>query len=264
MSCWTRPRAEAHGPHGWRAWGIALLPLLLLVALVIGSLSVPTRIRDYQQRYFAALPARIHAEHPRYRDTLARPTGDWQLASLAPGNGHNATYAGGAFWLKGVPDASARASVAAWTTGSYSDAAVEVTAREVGSAVDPSSDGVGLLARAGDGQGVAFVVNNEGDWGFYRYEVDRPSPSWSSIKTGDFFPAPSHDNTPIRLLLVMRGATYLFYVNDEYVGSFTDDEFRSTPRAGRVGVIVLGQPSAGVFTNFAVYPVTSPPSLEYV
>ena len=257
-------RAEARGPHGWRAWGIGLLPLLLLVALVIGSLSAPTRIRDYQQQYLAALPARILAEHPRYRDTLARPTGDWQLASLAPGNGHNVTYTGGALRLNGVPDASARASVAAWTTGSYSDAAVEVTAREVGSAADSFSDGVGLLARASDGQGVAFIANNDGAWGFYRYELDRRLPSWSYIKSGRFSPVPGHDNTPMRLLLVMRGATYLFYVNDEYIGSFTDDEFNRTPHTGRVGVIVLGQPAAGVFTSFAVYPVKSPPALEYV
>jgi hypothetical protein len=257
-------RAEARGPHGWRAWGIAIIPLLLLVALVIGSVSVPSRIRDYQQRYFAALPTRLHAQPPRYRDTLAHPTGDWQLASLAPGNGHNATYTGGALRLNSAANAASNTSVAAWTTGSYGDAAVEVTAREIGTPADPYSDGVGLLVRASDRQGVAFIANNDGAWRFYRYDPDRRVLPWSYIKSGNFFPAPGHDNTPIRLLLVMRGASYLFYVNDEYAGSFTDDELDRTSRAGRVGVIVLGQPSAGVFTNFVVYPVSSPPSLEYV
>jgi len=64
---------------------------------------------------------------------------------------------------------------------------------------------------------------------------------------------------------LMRGDAFVLYVNGSYVAAITNHiDHAPLPRAGRVGVYLNDGAAQGVFTNFAVYPVTSPPSLEYV
>ncbi|HZC78565.1 MAG TPA: hypothetical protein VE258_12510, partial [Ktedonobacterales bacterium] len=68
---------------------------------------------------------------------------------------------------------------------------------------------------------------------------------------------------PNRLLVIMRGGQYLLYINNQFVGSYYDDA-HDTPSRGYAGVYVNQANTEGIFTNFTVYQVKPPPSLEYV
>jgi hypothetical protein len=57
-----------------------------------------------------------------------------------------------------------------------------------------------------------------------------------------------------RLAVIMRGSSYAFFINDQFVGIYHD----RGPTTGRVGVFVDGLGDAVAFSDLAVYPAPTP------
>ena len=57
-----------------------------------------------------------------------------------------------------------------------------------------------------------------------------------------------------RVAILMRGDTYVHYVNGTFIGAGTDS---SAPSSGAAGVYVNSDAAGGQFSDFAVYPVYS-------
>jgi hypothetical protein len=118
-----------------------------------------------------------------------------------------------------------------------------------------------LLLRASEGNAdfVAFLVTPSGKWMLWRFhDVGDETRNWSEIASGRsdaIHPGAGEQN---RLLVIISGARYLCYVNDQFVGVFQDDG-PALPQ-GRMGVFVNESTTEGVFSTFAVYPapVTDP------
>lgn len=242
--------------RGWVRMVSQLAVPVLLLGLLYG---VGGWLQRYQPEYYASLPARLHAEQPLFHDALTTDTGAWTPADQTATARERFAYANGAYQLSST---ASNTTIGSWAPGSYGDAAVEVTARQTGSA---DNDGVGLVVRADDASAsmLVFAVNNTGNWMFYEYHTVDGAARWSPIDDGQTTFASTGDGAANQLLLLMRGSSYLYYINDHLVGSFTDD-FISTPHAGHAGVFVLNSATQGAFTGFSVYPVQSSSSFYYV
>lgn len=238
----------------WRRAALSVLVPLIPLAAVFGSGYLA---QQRQPDYFATLPARLHATTPLYHDLLTSPSGDWQALGSGPAGPIHADYADGAYRLSSDDPTL---TVPAWTARTYDDAAVEVTARQFGAATGKFvEDGVGLIVRADASRMIGFVVNTSGKWLFLDYHDGH----WSTFDEGHAPSASVGDGAANRLLLLMRGDTYLLYINDHLVAT-DPDSFIATPRSGRVGVFVFNGATTGAFTDFSVYPVQSPPALAFV
>jgi hypothetical protein len=237
-----------------RRAALAVLVPLIPLAAVFGSGYLA---QQRQPDYFASLPARLHATTPLYHDPLTSPIGDWQALGAGPDGPIHAEYVDGAYRLSSD---ESTLTIPAWTARTYGDAAVEVTARQFGAATGEFvEDGVGLIVRADTSRMIGFVVNTAGKWLFLVYHDGH----WSTFDEGQAPSAATGDGAANRLLLLMRGDTYLLYINDHLVGT-DPDSFIATPRSGRAGVFVFNGATTGAFTDFAVYPVQSPPALAFV
>ena len=238
-------------PFSRGATTLGIVALALLVA--VGGTGV--WLQQYQPAYRASFPALLHAEHPLYADAFSADDGAWHPAAGTIGGHGQFTFGGGAYQL-GDPLAAGSGdttSIGAWAPGDYGDAAVEVTASQTGSSQD---DGVGLVVRAdasGDRQ-LAFTVDTTGNWAFSDYHNSADGTYWGTIDSGQSSVAHLGDGAPNTLLLIMRGDSYLYFLNGQLVGSYTDS-YIATPRSGRAGVVVLDGTTSGAFNNFAVYPV---------
>lgn len=245
--------------------GLAVtLPLALLI--FFGTQGASSRLQGYQQTYFVRLPAQIHAETPLFQDPLSYDDGNW-LVEKPSASDNEASYAfvDGAYQLTGRTGQFVDSPIAPV----YSDAAVEVTARQIGQAPQSGHDGVGLVVRLDGDQGmVAFYVSpTDGSWtlAHYRYNADNPDYSWEYMGYGTSSAIQRGDEAVNRLLVLMRGSTFLLYVNDHFIDSFTDryHEIHNLLSAGQIGVYLNEGATIAIFSDFAVYPVQSPPSLSY-
>lgn len=247
------PLAAASGSAATRRatvlrWlGVAAVVGLLLAVFANGASALIGHVQAQEQQR-VDLPGTIHSGATLYYDALNLNDGDWPVDAGA-GSGGSLTFSGSAYQLND----SAAPFLFATAPGQYSDVAVEVT---FGQANRASHTGAGLVLRQSDHprQMLAFTVSGDGTWSLARYSAGaRGAASWS-VLGGDASSAihtgPRASN---RLLVVVRGADYLCYVNDQFVGALRDDADHA-PRFGRVGVFVRGPAAAGAFTDFAIYP----------
>ncbi len=143
--------------------------------------------------------------------------------------------------------------VGAWLRTTYVDSAVEVTASQTAGA---QYDGVGLILRSD-------ILNTHMTLDAYHYDLSNPDDNWTYLASGTSDAIHIGVLQPNRLLAIMRGGQYLLYINNQFVGSYYDDA-HETPRKGYAGVYVNDGTTEGIFTNFSVYQVKPPPSLDYV
>src|SRR5262249_32781377 len=125
------------------------------------------------------------------------------------------------------------------------------------------NDGVGLVARADASYMLVFTLNTTGGWQFSHASTNDPGNTLSYIDEGHSDAAMTGDGAANRLLLVMRGHAYLYYINDHLVGSYSDPFVRK-PTSGHVGVIVLNGTTRGALSDFAIYAIQPPDSLWWV
>jgi hypothetical protein len=245
-----------------------IVPIVLILALFIGgSFFVSARLQDYQQGYFAGLVGKLHAETPLFSDPMSTDDGQWVVEKpSAADNQSSYAFVDGAYQMSG----QSGQFVAAFAALVYGDAAVEVTARQVGAARDDTTQGVGLVLRSNGGTNmvVFYVSTVDGSWTLdhYLYNAQQPDTSLAYVDEGNSSAIQQGAGATNRLLVLARGQTYLLYINDRFITAYTDryHDTHDLPVAGPAGVYVSDGAITGYFTDFAVYPVQAPPSLSYV
>lgn len=244
-----------------------LLPVVLLIILVfIVPLVGVQRLEDYQHGYFASLPQQIRAETPIYHDALAAYDYQWDVQQMGKDHGQaSLSYRDGTYqmtWRSGC-------YVYSYPDDVFDDAAIEVTAVQHGKAAD-GNDGVGIVLRADSDQNmVVFVVSpTSGSWWLdhHLYNPQHPDDSWIYMDGGTSASVHTGAGASNTLLVLARGQTYLLYVNGHFLDAYSDrfHDQSNLLLAGYAGVYVNDGATTGIFSNFSVYPVQSPPSLNYV
>jgi len=234
--------------------------LIVLAALLIpwGPQGIGWGLQQYQSRYYGDVASQVHAQQPVFADRLAYDDGRWPVAE--DNECHQSLfYQDGAYHLRGVVPTQ---TIAAPGPESYGDVAVEVTATQAHAGqLSDLYDGVGLLLRASERNAdfVTFLVTPVGEWSLWRFrDVGDETRNWNEIAGGSSDAIHLGAGEQNRLLVILHGARYLCYVNDQFVGVFQDDG--PALYQGRMGVFVNESTTEGVFTDFVAYPapVTDP------
>ncbi len=233
--------------------------LMLLVAVSICGL---WGLNDYQlSAYYRALPALIAAETPLFSDPLTDRDYAWDIQTPTATDSTLAQYAHGGYAITGGPTGFTNEET---MDAQYVDVAIAVTARQIGSS---DSDGVGLVARSLDSgmsqtDEIIFLVSPSGSgWSLYHYQPGHSNPddNWNYLDGGGSDAIHEGDNASNRLLLVLRGAEYLCYINGQFVARDVDSTVTpSSPKFGYPGLFVNDDTTTGVFNDFAVYDLPPP------
>lgn len=233
-----------------------IMALLVSVLLLGGIYGGAAWLHAYQSQYYAGIPARIHASFLRFQDDLAVPDGYWDVSPPTEDTIGGASYVGATYQLSGIKPDYYHYELESLEFG---DAAYQVTASERGAVPRGTSDGVGLVLHAARNEHdfLVFSVDREGDWTFWKYHHvdDNWDHNWtyldgersSTIRTGD--------GDANRLLVLVHGEHYLFFVNDQYVGSHQATNSEDLPSYGEAGLYLGETATTGVFTQFSVYAV---------
>jgi hypothetical protein len=256
-------KAAARQTRVYVARGCAIvLALLLLPILVVGgSFTAKAQLHDYQASYYASLPARLHGHEPLYFSDLTSADDHWFNQDPTSDNPFGYVFADDGYHLTGMKNFVSDS----WLHTTYVDSAVEVTASQT---AGQTNDGVGLILRSdimNSNMVVFFASPTDGSWRLYAFHFGHANPddNWTYLTGGTSAAIRIGVIQPNRLLAIMRGGQYLLYINNQFVGSYYDN-YHDTPRRGYVGVYVNQVSTEGIFTNFSVYQVKPPPSLEYV
>lgn len=246
-------------------WLLAPVMLVIILGFVVPLVGVQ-RLEDYQRNYFASLPQKIHAETPIYFDSLAASDNQWDVEQPSKDNGEwSIGYHDGTYQLTGQSGSYVYSNLDSF----YSDAAIEVTVVQRGKAAD-GNDGVGILLRADTDQNmvVYYVSPTDGSWSLSHllYNPANPDDSWRYMDSGTSAFVQTGADASNTLLVLARGQTYLLYVNGHFLDAYTDrfHDQGNLLTFGQVGLYVNDGATTGIFSDFSVYPVQSPPSLSYV
>jgi hypothetical protein len=133
---------------------------------------------------------------------------------------------------------------------------LEVTVR---SNLKAAWDDVGLVFRADTTSGPlpTFSIPPNGEWEFSYYTINSNGGlDFGNIVRTEGFPfgVPAIHrgaNAVNRLGVLMRGTTYTFFINGQYVGTTKAD---TLPLSGRVGLYADSYQGSATFTDFALYP----------
>lgn len=257
-----------------RLWPL-LLALVAVFAITFAALFVPGRLEARRFAYLDTLPALVHAETPLYRSSLAADDGNWLVSPSDQSNGlARRVFTGSAYQLSGITGVP----VVATMPRIYGDAAVEVTGLTTNVTDDSgfADDNLGLVVRANADLSDMIVITVDqarGEWSMAHIRTDPQGKILQSDSLEDRFRSTNprfgvHTDGPNTLLILMRGDAFTLYVNGYSVGTGTVPRFGEEPLpiplSGRVGVYVEDGTDTTAFTNFAIYPLTSPPALNYV
>lgn len=256
-------KAAARQTRAYVARGCAILLALLLlpILLVGGAFAAKAQLHDYQASYYASLPAKLHAHEPLYFSDLTSADDHWFNQDPTSDNPFGYVFADDGYHLTGLKDFVSDS----WLHTTYVDSAVEVTASQT---AGQTNDGVGLVLRSdimNSNMVVFFASPTDGSWTLDAFHVGHANPddNWTYLTGGTSAAIRIGVIQPNRLLVIIRGGQYLLYINNQFVGSYYDDA-HETPSRGYAGVYVNEANTEGIFTNFAVYQVKPPPSLEYI
>lgn len=260
----------------FRRYWFTSVPLFFgAVAIMTVSFIGSYSIRDYQKQYFAGLVSKIDAEKPLYHNALMADDGEWQTLPPSEANDHMSLgIVDGAYQMSAPKDQTAQ-----WTISPvYGDVAVEVTVKLAKPAATDS--GAGLILRSDYPKSdfvVFFVSPDNGSWSLDHYHyVDisvNPDKSWHSLDDGYSSFIHRGDGAANTLLALTRGDVILLYINGHFIASYSaqnrynDNYYYGNPpllHDGYVGVYDNQGATVVRFNDFSVYPVKSPPSLEYV
>ncbi len=235
---------------------------VLLMLLVVSGVCGLWGLNKYQlAAYYQALPARITAETPLFSDQLISRDYTWDTQMPTTTDSTSAQYLYGGFAMTGGPTGYVNEET---MDAQYADAAIAVTARQMGSS---DGDGVGLIARSlangtTESDEIVFYVSpSGGGWSLYHYQPGHSdsNDNWNYLDGGDSAAIHEGDNASNRLLLVLRGTEYLCYINGQFVARDVDSTVTSSsPKFGYPGVFVNDDTTTGVFNDFAVYDLPPP------
>lgn len=250
----TLPSRRAKTKRGsTRAWVVTAITTLLVVALLAGGLG----LQVYQSTYISNLPAHLSQRQPLFQDSLAAPDSNWPNQLLdKPHNLDGMFFAGTSYQLTGATPGNLVLSLE--QRQPFDNAAYEVTAHETGALPSDGYDGVGLAFRS-DASGsdfLLFEVYSSGDWELdhYHYVSSRADDNWNNLDYGSSKAINTGIGAANKLLVVLRGQSFLLYLNDHLVYS-TKETYERFADSGYAGVYLNDGSMAASFQNFAVYPV---------
>lgn len=229
----------------WLAPGLLTLPL---AALVLLTFIAPL----WRTPYFTSLHAAIIAERPVYVSTLMTTQSYFTVPSSEQSTVMSVTPAG-----LNLHASNIYSTEYALSTSTIRDAAVQVTVngggggfilRLSGNRYIEVAVGASYLRNGTAGMTVQACLTNETTLGTENsFACDD---IFTSNTIDPTFPAgPNGANT---LLVLMRGGTFIFFVNDQYAGAFVNLTGQ-IPASGQIGLFSDYDPVT--FTNFAVYPL---------
>lgn len=244
-----------------RGCAIVLALLLLPILLVSGAFAAKAQLHDYQASYYASLPAKLHAHEPLSFSDFTSADDHWFIQDPTSDNPFGYVFADDGYHLTGTQGYVSDS----WLHTTYVDSAVEVTASQT---AGQTNDGVGLVLRSdimNSNMVVFFASPTDGSWTLDAFHFGHANfnDNWTYLTGGTSAAIRIGVIQPNRLLAIMRGGQYLLYINNQFVASYYDDA-HETPSRGYSGVYVNEANTEGIFTNFVVYQVKPPPSLEYV
>jgi hypothetical protein len=228
------------------------------IAVLLGALLwLPPGIAHYTYsvalpNYLATLPAQIQRQTPLLADSLSAPDGRWPIHTPTKTDQRRMVYSDGGYTLSGSHTGDEIDSV---LPAIYHAVAIQVTVTERGAIPPGATDGVGIIMRwsTADHDNCAFVVDYAGDWNdTCSFEQGGGNGLWAFIRRG-----PDATNT---LLVIVRGQQQIMYANGHFIGMYFA-EF--TAPLGQIGLVNEESGMAATFTDFTVWPVTSPPDPNY-
>jgi hypothetical protein len=226
----------------------------VLVSLLIAQVFAPfllwpagNRLKEGQRQYYSTLGAQVHLHEPLFADNLSSSHNIWPEERNNE-FGESYFYQDGAYHMTGRdPDRL----MYAWATEMMADAAVEVTAAQIGTA---KNDGVGLLLRRdySDSNRVVFEVAPSGEWDLWRYQyADGSYYDWHVMDWGESAAIHTGSGARNHLLVIMKGNLFLCYISDQFITSVYNQ--KASVR-GHMGVYMNTSVTEGVFSDFTVYP----------
>lgn len=229
----------------------AMLPIGT-ICLFLPFISYHVLYDEMRLSYLASLPSQIHSITPIYQSTLLLPDDHWNNAATA--------YSREGYVLRSNGDG--QSLTYSLMRDSYGAVAIETSVTTQSAAISGATDGVGLIVRydahAYDGRCgyMTFTINEQGIWHFDTCSIF----TTKAGKSGAIHTGLGATNT---LLVIARANQYFLYIN----GQFMDQIYDEYPEGGtisRIGLVNLGGSVTGIFRDFSVWPVKSPPDWSYV
>lgn len=149
-------RSEQTAKKSGLGWGCTMqLVLVGVIALIYAG---GWGLEQYQPHYYEGMLAQVHASRPLYHNDLTHDDGDWRVTEPSAAD-FAFFYADGSYHVRARHGDFAYA----WPSFEHDDAAVEVTARQIGTT---DYDGVGLALRVSENgiDMVTFYVDSAGYW----------------------------------------------------------------------------------------------------
>lgn len=248
-------QAEQRRIATWRATRLRRLRIVTaaLAALTIVTLASGLGLLVGAPWLYSAQLQQAQLQPPLFADSLAAPTGHWPDPT-APGA--TFTYKDGAL----VPSDNFCCDLLALATPAARDSVVEVTIHFAGGN-DYDSSGIILRADQARHSALAFSVTSGGAWELQRFTLGADGRSGELgtllIYEGVIIPMFAiHRGSDVvnRLAVIMRGDSFAFFVNGQYLGSYHD----IGNQGDQVGVYTDGLSDSVAFSDFATYP--APPA----
>jgi hypothetical protein len=243
--------------------GNALIGLILAPIVILGILG--GRVQSMQGTYFAALPGRLLRETPLYHASMRQPDGDWPVAAPTPGHAFGAQYTNGGYQLHGSLPGE---YIAALMPGTYADAAVAVTVTFAPLAANQDGSEAGIVVRA-DPTGqhdLIFTVDSDGFGWLGRIcelhahtSIDACQSLLPDINQL-IYDLPQA--TTLHLMVVMHGGSFLFYINGQLYGTYTDAA-QLIPASGRIGLFSGDSSQRVTFTDVTIVPARGQAPWDY-
>jgi hypothetical protein len=218
-----------------------------LVLLIVG-LALPWA----QQRHFGGQLAQAAIAPSALRDSLTTNALHW---TPAPSDDATAPYF--AFTPSGyVFNSQTCCDVSSLMARPVGDALVEVTVRQQ-SDFDLSAVGMLFRANASDHTALAFTITPGGEWHLTQFilgvdgVLTNPRELRHEGLLGGVRSIHQGSDATNRLAVLMRGSSYTFFVNGQFVGGYWTI---GMPQSGQVGIYVEGTGGVATFSDLLISP----------
>ncbi len=218
------------------------------LVLLIAGLALPWA----QQRHFGGQLAQAAIAPSALRDSLTTNALHW-----TPAPSDDATVPYFAFTPSGyVFNSQTCCDVSSLMARPVGDALVEVTVRQQ-SDFDLSAVGMLFRANASDHTALAFTITPGGEWHLTQFilgvdgVLTNPRELRHEGLLGGVRSIHQGSDATNRLAVLMRGSSYTFFVNGQFVGGYWTI---GMPQPGQVGVYVEGTGGVATFSDLLISP----------
>lgn len=222
------------------------LGVLALVAALTLAIGAPLAYGDQLRQ--------AEGRAPLFSDTLAAPSGQWPDGAA---KGATFIYSAASGY---TASSDFCCSVVALATPTLRDGVIEVTLHQV-TAFYLASAGIVLRADTATHRALVFAISPDGEWKLQRFTLSadgRMGEEGAKLIQAGFVISEGaiHQgrDTRNRLAVMMRGGSFAFFINGQYVASYHDTQ----DTGDRVGLYSDDLGDTTSFSDFALYP--APPA----